>query len=733
MNLPARLISRARALLRPAKRQSGLLFVFQGRQGYRVGMGHGLYASEHVFRSSVDRCARVIEDRLGINLAAGFHDDIAARTAHENELHSILTHGLLHIGLAELWKSKGVVPDATIGLSLGEITSTVAAGMLTPEEAITVVQVAAQWDDRVLARGKLLLLQTDGATARDVCRTSPATLECFAEYGPTTTIVSCATTDVALIASYLQERRIRFNMHRRDYAYHTTRFANSKEQVLRDLAHLRPLPPACSFYSSLSGGLLPATAYTDAGYWYWMLALPAWFNTAFERALRDGYDLLLNIGPHPSLDPFLREAAAKVGATPLILNSLHDDEPEERCFAAALDRLRALGFAPRRGGSARDNGRVSPDAADFGAAATIRDPYPLLEGLRALGPVHYLPRHHYWLVLGHDEVVSALRQPELFTSEPANGLDPVLLAAAPEQHARARRILGASFTSAQVSRFEGEAAGIADALLDTASDDEPFDLVNRFAAPLSERVAAHFIGLADADAAAVAAAVGENRYVLDYVPALQEVFARYATQRPAPDTLLARITTGHGERFEPAEAASILTLMWVAGTTTSGMLIASAARVLLYQLDLYAEIGEHRDLIPGLVEETLRLDPPEQTVWRRSSADLVLGGAAIPAGAQVRLSLAAANRDPAQYANAASFVLSRRQANLAFGGGIHHCIGAGLARMTARVALDRLTARFPRMRPVMPIDRLQYAESDHFRALTALLVTTGAVPPRSDG
>ncbi|MEO8619698.1 MAG: cytochrome P450 [bacterium] len=731
MNLPARLISRARALLRPAKRASGLLFVFQGRQGFRVGMGQGLYAEEPAFRSSVDHCARVIEDRLGINLAAGFYDADAARAAHANELHSILTHGLLHIGLAELWKSKGVVPDATIGLSLGEITSTVAAGMLTPAEAITVVQVAAQWDERLLARGKLLLLQTDSITAREICRTSPATLECFAEYGPTTVIVFCATADVGFIASYLEACRIQFDIHRGDYAYHTARFSDCKDQVLTDLAHLRPRPPTCAFYSSLRGGLLPATAYTDAGYWYWMLALPVWFNTAFETALRDGYDVVLNIGPHPSLDSYLREAAAKVGTTPLILNSLHDDQPEEQSFAAALDRLRALGLAPRRAGYG-GTGNVSPETADFGAAATIRDPYPLLEGLRALGPVHFLPHHGYWLVLGHDLVVSALRQPLLFTSEPARGLDPVLLAAAPEQHTRARRILGASFTAAQMSKLETEATVIADALLDVASTTEPFDLVSGFAVPLSERVATRFLGLADADVANVERVVGGNRYVLDYVPALQRVFAQYVAQPPNPDSLLARMTAGHDERFELAEAASILTLMWVAGTTTSGMLIASAARALLYQPDLGAEIREQRELIPSLIEETLRLDPPEQTLWRRSSADLLLGGAAIPAGAEIRLSLAAANRDPAHFQNAASFVLRRKKANLAFGGGIHHCIGAGLARLTARVALDRLIARLPDLRPVLPVDRLGYASSDHFRALTALPVTTGAVQSRSD-
>jgi cytochrome P450 len=724
MNYSSPLIQWARRLLRPAReKQSKLLFVFQGRQGFRAGMGRGLYASESVFRQSVDRCAAVIAGRLGVDLAAGFQNAEAAERAQGNEFHSILTHGLLHIGLAELWKWNGVEPDATIGLSLGEMTSAVAAGVLTPQEAITVVQTAAQWDERVLARGKLLLLEVDLARAGTLCRESPAKLECFAEYGPTTMVVFCAVEDVAQIASFLHDRGIKHQVHRGDYAYHTPRFATSKELVLSDLAHLRPRPAACPYYSSLAGGMLPATSHFDANYWYWMLAQPVLFNTAFEAALVDGYDVVLNIGPHPSLDSCMREAAAKLGKSLLFVDSLRDDRPEEQSFAAALDRLRGLGLATSRARPGIPPHRIAASAVNFSDPDTIRDPYPLLEAIRAQGSVHFLPRHNYWIVLGRDEVLAALRQPEVFASDPARGLDAVLLGADPEQHARARRILAPHFKPAQDPALEAEIASTADRLLDQSADAARFDLVSAFAVPVSESVAARFIGLDGAETAELLAMIGPNRWVLDYIPKLDAFFTGYADRNASrgPDTLLGRMTAGGGEPFEAAEAASILKLMWVAGTTTTGMLIASAARILLYQPDVRAEIVEHPELIPSLIEETLRLDPPELTLWRRTRGDTALAGTPIPNGAEVRLSLAAANRDPAYYEHAASFVLRRRkQANLAFGGGIHQCIGAGLARLTARVALERLIARFPRMRPEVPENRLHYAASDHFRALATL-------------
>ena len=403
-------------------RRPKLLFVFQGRQGFRIGMGRGLYATESVFRDAVDRCAKVIEARTGVDLAAGFHDPEAAERAQSNEFHSILTHGLLHIGLTALWTSKGIEPDGTVGLSLGEITSTVAAGALTPEDAITVVQGGAQWDERLLDRGKLLLLEADLATAVALCRESPAPLEFFAEYGPTSAVVFCLASDVSLISSFLRDRGIQHVVHRGDYAYHTPRFANCKDVLLAELAHLRPRPAQCPNYSSFGGGLAPRTSFFDANYWYWMMALPVWFNTAFEAALKDGYDVILNIGPHPSLEPYMRAAAKKAGKTLRFVDSLRDDAPEVATFSTALSTLLDLGLGPA--GRPRRTTSEAEDL-DLGNDEAICDPYPMLADLRAKGSVPFLRRHNYWLALAHDEVTAALSRPDIFSSDPARGLDPI--------------------------------------------------------------------------------------------------------------------------------------------------------------------------------------------------------------------------------------------------------------------------------------------------------------------
>jgi cytochrome P450 len=684
-------------------------------------MGRGLYATENVFRETVDRCAKVIERRLHVNLAAGFHDPEAAERAQSNEFYSILTHGLLHIGLTALLKFKGIEPDGTIGLSLGEITSTVAAGALTPEDAIAVVQAAAQWDERLLDRGKLLLVDADLATAVALCRESPAPLEYFAEYGPTSAVLFCLASDVALISSFLRGHGIAHTVHRGDYAYHTPRFANCKDLMLAELAHLRPRPAQCQYYSSFASGLAPKTTFFDANYWYWMLAQPVWFNTAFEAALKDDYDVILNIGPHPSLEPYLRAAAKKAGKAPLFIDTLRDDEPEAATFSSALGTLREIGIGATRRPQEPAN---EAEDLDLGSEEAICDPYPLLAGLRSSGSVPFLRRHRYWLALAHDDVTAALNRPDDFSSDPARGLDPILLGADPDRHARARHILAPHFRAAQGPEFEAEIMAVTDACLEAAAASRTIDLVADFAVPISERVAARFIGLTDVETAALVALIGPDRWVLDYIPGLQAFFARYVRDAQSrPETsLLARMTSGpNDQRFDPDEAVSILTLMWIAGTTTTGMLVASAACTLLYQPAVRAEVAQHPDLVPALIEETMRLEAPEQTVWRRTRTSTSLGRTQLPPDAEVRLHLGAANRDPTRFAHADSFVLRRpKQPNLAFGGGIHQCIGAGLARLTCRIALERLLARHASIWPEKPFNELSYAASDHFRALRSL-------------
>jgi len=709
-----------------------LLFVFQGRQGYRVGMGQGLYRAEPVFRETAQRCSETVEERLGIKLVDAFDNEQVAQIVQQNEYHSVLVHAITHLSLSELWRSKGVEPQATIGLSLGEATSSYINKILSLEEAMSITQSMAQWDERQLAKGRHIILEVGLERSKELCNKCPVSLEYVIEYGPLIVMAFCASKDVNTVAAFLDSNDITYNIFQRDAAYHTPRFSACKGIMAQDLIDIKPQPTRRKFYSSFGGGLLPSSTFFDADFWYWMVAKPALFNTAFESALEDGYDTILNIGPHPSLEPYLKEAIAKRNKDVLILDSMRDDEPEEITFNRTLETLKELGFVktPNRQTSAFIQTQPEITAANFNLHSpdVLQNPYPFYEALRAKGSVHFLEQHGFWLVLDYDDVASALKQPHIFSSKPALGLDAVLLGAEPQEHARARQLLSPYFSMQAMTKLTGYVESSVKNLLDEASRKTEFDVVSELAIPLTENVIAHLLGLDEEDVAVLRQRVGANKYQLNYYQTLEEFFADYLKEieKKSDDNFCNQLLRrGNGnDKFIKEEAASLMKLLWVAGTTTTSMLISTSVFLLLHHPQVMFEIQNDMSFLPLFIEESLRHDAPEQTAWRTTTTETEIAGVKIPKDAEVRLCLAAANRDPKHYTNSESLILKRNpKDHLAFGLGHHYCLGATLARLEARVALEAMLTRFSTLRPMQRINEVRYVQSLHFRALEKLIVT----------
>ncbi|HEU0076787.1 MAG TPA: cytochrome P450, partial [Longimicrobiaceae bacterium] len=169
-----------------------------------------------------------------------------------------------------------------------------------------------------------------------------------------------------------------------------------------------------------------------------------------------------------------------------------------------------------------------------------------------------------------------------------------------------------------------------------------------------------------------------------------------------------------------------LKLFWIAGTTTTTRLVAAAALHLLRDPELRARVQADPALVPALVEEAARLDPPEMLLWRIAGPGAELAGVAIPPGAEVRLGGAAANRDPARFPDPDRLRLERApNPHLTFGSGPHVCPGSRLARLQVRVALEALLAAWPRFREARPLAALSDAPSPNSRALSELWVSPG--------
>jgi cytochrome P450 len=291
-----------------------------------------------------------------------------------------------------------------------------------------------------------------------------------------------------------------------------------------------------------------------------------------------------------------------------------------------------------------------------------------------------------------------------------------------------RRSTAPFFSASATAGLEESARGFAAALLDELSGRDEVELVREFAAPLVERMAGALLGLGAAECESLRERLGR------YGPGEQEEQFReldawsreQAAARPAGS-----VAAGlHGAAFPPEAAAGLLKLFWVAGTTTTGRLVSSCALYLLRDPGLKAEVSADPSLVAALVDEVARLEPPEVLVWRIARPGAALAGTAIPAGAEVRLCVGAANRDPARFADPDRVSLRRSpNPHLTFGAGPHFCPGSRLARLQVRAAVEAILARAPHFRATRPLASVTYPPSPNYRGVNELHVSLRAPAP----
>ncbi|MGY1456295.1 cytochrome P450 family protein [Streptomyces sp. SS8] len=362
-----------------------------------------------------------------------------------------------------------------------------------------------------------------------------------------------------------------------------------------------------------------------------------------------------------------------------------------------------------------DLGFLSPRGTDFTA-----DPHPVHALLRERGPVHHFPTDRtrgVWLVLGHDAVRAALTDPRLRNDirhsadredDGGHSIGRNMLQTDPPHHTRLRRLVAREFTGRRVESLRPRIRRIADDLLDAVSARGRADLVASFAMPLPVAVICELLGVPASDRAAFRDWSTEMVHPAD--PASGNAAAQAMTEylgtlveqklrRPGDDLLssLASTAARGEEDLSPGELLGMAFLLLVAGHETTVNLISGAVYALLTHPDQLGALRSDPSLLAGAVEETLRHDGPVVTSAHRFTAEPVeIGGTVVPAGESVLAVLASASRDPSRFPEPDRFDIRRdTRGHSAFGHGIHHCLGAPLARLEAAVALESLLERLP--------------------------------------
>lgn len=357
---------------------------------------------------------------------------------------------------------------------------------------------------------------------------------------------------------------------------------------------------------------------------------------------------------------------------------------------------------------------------------TRRDPYPLYDQLRAASPVLHVPGPDLWVVFGHDAVRRVLTDHEAFSANVARsrGIDfQWLLFMDPPRHTQLRALISRAFTPRSIAALEPRVRTLARELIARVLEcDEP-DLVAELATPLPMMVIAEMLGLPLADWRTLAgwseAIVGLGNTIAGGDAAqASAVFKRadaemadtigraIASRRAHPsDDLIARLTAAEvdGQRLDDHEITRFCQLLLAAGTETTTNLIDNAMICFAEHPGVLRQIRAEPALLAPAIEEVLRYRTPVQAMFRATARDVELDGTRIPAGKLVLAMIGAANRDPRKFADPSQFMITRDpNPHIAFGHGIHFCLGAALSRLEANIALGELLPRIEHVELLSP-------------------------------
>ena len=289
-----------------------------------------------------------------------------------------------------------------------------------------------------------------------------------------------------------------------------------------------------------------------------------------------------------------------------------------------------------------------------------------------------------------------------------------VIAADPPDHTRLRHLVNRGFTPRRIAALEPRIREIARDCLDAMEGRDEVDLMRDFAVPLPVTVIAELLGVPEerfadfkrwSDAIVQGLSLGGGEAARLPIGAMLE-FVRYLEELieerracPADDIVSVLVRDEAGGKLDAHELVLFLILMLVAGNETTTNLIGNAIHLLLDRPDDLAAVETDASLVPGLVEESLRYVSPIQMLPRAVTRDTEIAGTKIREGEHVLVLYASANRDSRKYANGDAFELRRNpKEHLAFGFGIHYCLGASLARLEGRVAFEELFARIRNLR-----------------------------------
>lgn len=384
------------------------------------------------------------------------------------------------------------------------------------------------------------------------------------------------------------------------------------------------------------------------------------------------------------------------------------------------------------------------------------DPYKVYAQLRKNSPIVRLKsrRENTWLVTRYDDVMTILKDPRfcnnfsnVFPENPPRipwwmpklmrGFRRTMLSLDDPDHRRVRDLVHRAFTPRMIEQLRGQVEEVKTKLLNDMAQQKTVDLIAAYALPIPLTVISNMLGVPDKDrlkfhkwsSAFLETIAGDARGSLVRLPLILQMvqffrkLIKLRQQTPGDDLLSALIQVENlDERLSEDELIALVFLLLLAGHETTVNLIGTGTLSLLEFPDQLRLLRDKPELIDSAIEELLRYgNPIDRSAPRFAKEDVEMGGQLIPRGSVLWLALASANRDESAFENADQLDITRQpNKHVAFGNGVHYCLGAPLARLEGKIALQGIVACFPDMRLAVPAHTLQWRTAINVRGLKAL-------------
>jgi len=328
---------------RIASRRRKLVFVFPGQGSQWLGMGRELIAREPVFAETIQRCAAAMAAHADWSLTAELEAPPDKSRLEEVDVIQPAIFAI-QVALAELWRSWGIKPDAVVGHSMGEVAAACIAGALPLDEAARIICRRSRLARRTSGRGAMAVVELSFVRANEILNGYENRLAVAVNNSPTSTVLSGDTDALEQVLAGLERDGVFCRRVKVDYASHSPQMDVLRDDLLEMLRDLAPRRTRVPFYSTVTGAVASGT---DLGAEYWVrnLRQPVLFAGVVERLVDDGFDVFLEVSPHPILLPAIQQCLLHLKREGLALGSLRRDESERQSLLSTLASLYAAGKA----------------------------------------------------------------------------------------------------------------------------------------------------------------------------------------------------------------------------------------------------------------------------------------------------------------------------------------------------------------------------------------------------